>query len=186
MPAEPASAAQARRFLRQLLGTWGCEPLEETAALLLSELVANSLLHAKSEVHVSVLLMDDVLRVEVADDSPRMPRRRRYGLDATTGRGLSLVAEMARDWGSRRRGAGKVVWFEVGGSSPALERRPMGSTGGAAGAKDVAPLPPGAMPGTGLGDPRGRSAPDCLAWPRSGQAWPRSSLAWPRLGLDAA
>lgn len=174
MPAEPASAAQARRFLRELLGTWGREPLEEAAALLLTELVANALLHAKSEVHVTVRLVGDVLRVEVADDSPRQPRRRRYGLDATTGRGLSLVATMARDWGSTPRGPGKVVWFEVDGTPPALARQPK-PTGGAGGPKQAARLRTGGTPGSLSRRPAGPPGPGAPA-----------CRGWPALGLDAA
>ncbi|MEY6566809.1 ATP-binding protein, partial [Streptomyces sp. PGLac3x] len=48
---------------------------------------------------------------------PRTPRPH----EATSGRGRLLVAALADDWGVRRHGVGKAVWFELGPTDSALE-----------------------------------------------------------------
>jgi hypothetical protein len=54
------------------------------------------------------------VRVEVGDSSTEAPRRCDPDLDDTSGRGLHLVAELARNWGvDAAPRAGKVVWFEL-------------------------------------------------------------------------
>jgi len=113
LPAEPASAAVARRFVRDALGEWEAEELIDTAVLLTSELVTNALLHARSAPDLTIRLVDGLLRVSVTDDTPVVPTRKRYGAEAATGRGLLLIETMARAWGSDPSTAGKVVWFEL-------------------------------------------------------------------------
>jgi anti-sigma regulatory factor (Ser/Thr protein kinase) len=83
------------------------------AVLLVSELVTNALLHARSAPTVEVTRDDHRFRIAVCDDSPVAPRRRQYATDAATGRGIALVEELSTDWGSERVGDGKRVWFEL-------------------------------------------------------------------------
>jgi anti-sigma regulatory factor (Ser/Thr protein kinase) len=99
--------------LREQLSTWGLDALEFSACQALTELSTNAVIHARTEFGVTVDWSDDVLKVGVQDGSPKLPVERAYGLDATTGRGLALVGQLCRSWGVERRGAGKVVWFEV-------------------------------------------------------------------------
>ena len=113
MPADPSSAAVARRFVRDALDGWGAAEFEEAALLLTSELVTNALLHARSAPDLTVRLLDGRLRVSVADDAPAPPTRKHYGTGAATGRGLLLIESMASDWGSDPASNGKVVWFEL-------------------------------------------------------------------------
>ncbi len=113
LPAEPASAAAARRFVRDVLASWGAHEFEDPAVLLTSELVTNAVLHARSAPLLSLRLVDGRLRVGVSDGTPVAPVRKRYGQDAATGRGLLLVETMASAWGSEPSGAGKLVWFEL-------------------------------------------------------------------------
>lgn len=55
------------------------------------------------------------LRVEVGDDDPAHPGPvAEVEPSAYSGRGLSLVARLADDWGIAPREAGKVVWFSLG------------------------------------------------------------------------
>jgi anti-sigma regulatory factor (Ser/Thr protein kinase) len=110
LPPEPRSARSARRFLEDVVGD---AQLLEIAALLVSELVTNAILHARTNIQVTVDQADGVLRVEVSDESPAMPSRRDYGDEATTGRGLGLVSALASDWGTTVNGHGKVIWFEL-------------------------------------------------------------------------
>jgi anti-sigma regulatory factor (Ser/Thr protein kinase) len=112
-PGEPSSAGAARRFLAGLLTDWRCEPMETSASLLLSELVANAVLHARSPVRVRIAVLDDALRLEVTDDSSRLPTRRTYSAQSTTGRGLALVERLGRRWGVEVGAVGKTVWVEL-------------------------------------------------------------------------
>jgi anti-sigma regulatory factor (Ser/Thr protein kinase) len=112
-PAESASVPTARRFVRATLEEWGLRAAWEAAEMLVSEVVTNAVLHARTEFTVEVLRADDVVRVSVRDRSATVPRQRAYGTDATTGRGLRLVASLAVAWGVDRYVGGKTVWFEV-------------------------------------------------------------------------
>ena len=109
----PGSAALARRFTADTLGGWGAEQLAETAVLLVSELVTNAVLHARSASELVVRSVDTGIRVEVRDQSVAAPTPRAYSLEAGTGRGLLLVESLAARWGSEPDGFGKSVWFEL-------------------------------------------------------------------------
>lgn len=86
----------------------------DDAELLVSELVTNAVLHARSAMRVTVDRRDGALRVSVSDRSPVPPRLRDYGPDAVTGRGMLLVDRLARSWGvERHQDEGKQVWFEL-------------------------------------------------------------------------
>ncbi|MDQ1704406.1 MAG: hypothetical protein QOF18_772 [Frankiaceae bacterium] len=113
LPPEPESVGVARRMLRDHLTSWGIDGLEFPASQALTELATNAVIHARTDFVVTAQWSDDVLRVGVHDDSPRLPVQRSYAVDATTGRGLALVALLCRSWGVERDGTGKQVWFEV-------------------------------------------------------------------------
>jgi len=81
--------------------------------LLVSELVTNALLHARSEVVVSVSVTAQAVRIEVWDTSRAAPVSRHYAPEATTGRGLVLVEALADAWGTDVGPRGKTVWFEL-------------------------------------------------------------------------
>lgn len=86
----------------------------ETAELLVSEVVTNAVVHAATDIEVSVTMLDDGgVRVEVSDGSPHLPARRQYALTAGTGRGMQLVDELADRAGTTPAPPGKTVWFEV-------------------------------------------------------------------------
>jgi anti-sigma regulatory factor (Ser/Thr protein kinase) len=118
LEATPASAAAARRFVRDLLAAWDCETDDEVAVLLTSELVSNAVRHAASRLALDVRCEpeNDLVRVEVHDADERLPVVRSPDPDAVGGRGLFLVESLARRWGAEPEGAGKVVWFELGGA----------------------------------------------------------------------
>ena len=113
-PRDLTSPRQARRFVDEMLDRWDCRPAIETLQLLLSEVVANAVIHAGSEPEVAVRLLDGYLRVEVADDSDIMPEPRPADSESLGGRGLHILESEAARWGvSRRPGGGKSVWFDV-------------------------------------------------------------------------
>lgn len=113
LPHGPSAPSHARRFVRQALAQWGYQSLSEPVTLLTNELVTNAVLHAGSGVSVMVCVRNGVVRVEVADTSPRMPRDPHYAGDSQTGRGLALVEKVSRTWGATEQRGGKIVWFEV-------------------------------------------------------------------------
>lgn len=113
----PESAAQARRFVAGALEALGARASRDVGVLLTSELVTNALLYAQSPVVVRVGASGapaGSVRIEVSDESAHPVRERNAGLDATSGRGLSIVKKLATRWGvDEIPGDGKTVWFEV-------------------------------------------------------------------------
>lgn len=114
LDADPASPGLARSFVVDQLTEWGCHHLLEVAALLVSELVTNVVLHAATPARLSVALTPPgVLRIEVSDGAADRPLRPRLPGTSTEGRGLALVAALARRWGADRHDSGKTVWLEL-------------------------------------------------------------------------
>jgi anti-sigma regulatory factor (Ser/Thr protein kinase) len=117
--AESRSAGVARRFLRDTLQRWDAAGYTDNAELVLTELVTNAILHAKTDIRVRVDLGPDGLRLEVVDHSPRQPIARHYSTEATTGRGLGLIEALTSRWGVQPGQAGKTVWAELAPDQPA-------------------------------------------------------------------
>ncbi len=116
LPPDPSSASIARRLLRELLVECGRGDWLDSAELALSELVTNVVLHAHTPMVLRATCGSE-LRVEVADGSSAWPAQREYGEQATTGRGMGLVAAVTQDHGtSSTPGGGKTVWFVVNDS----------------------------------------------------------------------
>ncbi|MFE3035420.1 ATP-binding protein [Streptomyces canus] len=115
-PADPGAVRAARTAVRNRLTDWNLDGLADIAALLVSELVTNSLRHATGPIGVRLVRpdgVDGVLLVEVSDPLPDPPRARVADLDDESGRGLQLVANAADRWGTRPGVTGKTVWFEL-------------------------------------------------------------------------
>ncbi|MFF3448052.1 SpoIIE family protein phosphatase [Streptomyces sp. NPDC002667] len=107
----PMTAGQARRLTRRALRRWGLDSLIDPTELMVSEIVTNAVRFASRPLSLR-LLRTDVLRCEVTDDSPQVPRMRQPGPGDESGRGLCLVNQLALRWGATRVSSGKVVWFE--------------------------------------------------------------------------
>ncbi|PWJ51807.1 hypothetical protein SAMN06264364_12085 [Quadrisphaera granulorum] len=115
-PPVTASVREARRFVEAELAARGHEELADDAGLVLSELAANAVLHARTPFEVVVTGHDrQRVRVEVVDGSTALPVLADTLRTSMTGRGMVLVAALASRWGSERLDSGKSVWFEVGG-----------------------------------------------------------------------
>ncbi|MFK4144021.1 ATP-binding protein [Streptomyces sp. NPDC004065] len=115
-PADPEAVRAARSAVRNQLRQWNLDALGDTAALLVSELVTNSLRYATGPIGVRLIrtpALPEVLLVEVSDPLPDPPRERPARPDDERGRGLQLVASTARRWGTRPDSSGKTVWFEL-------------------------------------------------------------------------
>jgi transcriptional regulator with XRE-family HTH domain len=92
--------------------------LYDDAALLVSELVTNSVKHSGSRwIDLAIALGRDRLRIEVADQGTQAVRPRPPDDDGG-GWGLTFVAEIAHRWGVERRPDGKTVWVEFDLPSP--------------------------------------------------------------------
>lgn len=113
LAADPASAALARRFVRDALAALDRGELAWAAQQVVSELATNALLHARTTMELAVEVTADGVRLEVLDGSAVVPSVRRYGGESTTGRGLRMVEELASSWGVDRLDGGKVVWVEM-------------------------------------------------------------------------
>ncbi len=110
----PASASAARRLVREVLVQAGREQWRDAAELAVSEIVTNAVLHAHTTVTITAHCDAHELRVDVRDNNPTLPSQRHYGEQATTGRGMALIAAVTTAHGVRALGAsGKVVWFSL-------------------------------------------------------------------------
>ena len=84
---------------------------------MVSEVVTNATLHAHTSVELWVGVAEDQVCVEVRDFSPTLPAQRECDVDATTGRGMGMVAALASECGVHSLGeGGKVVWFCLSGA----------------------------------------------------------------------
>ena len=107
-------AGQIRRRVRTLLAGWDVrdESIED-ALLVVEELVANVLDHARTRFRLVVRMTGDVLHIAVRDRSPREPHIQPFDPHAARGRGLQLVASLAQRWGCEHHRDGKTVWAEL-------------------------------------------------------------------------
>ena len=99
-----------------MLAEWGLEPLSDAAQLLTSEVVTNSLLHARSPIRLTVEHTKSGIRVAVTDSSTVVPAMRAHSPSATTGRGLLLLSRLADQWDTDLADGGKTVWFTLTGN----------------------------------------------------------------------
>jgi anti-sigma regulatory factor (Ser/Thr protein kinase) len=113
------SVSETRRFLLSLL-PGGCESADaaeaaDAAALMLSELATNAVQHAGTDFDVTVDIAPDGrhLRVAVSDGAESFPVPQDTDTEASDGRGLRIVGDLADAWGIdvRRGRLGKTVWF---------------------------------------------------------------------------
>ncbi|MEU8035914.1 ATP-binding protein [Streptosporangium sp. NPDC049078] len=110
---EPASVPRARHLTRAHLADWGLDEHSAVAELLVSELVTNALRHSRGTIGLLLSFRDGLLRCEVEDADPFLPRACRARDDEERGRGLHLIELLACCWGSARTTEGKAVWFEL-------------------------------------------------------------------------
>lgn len=103
----------ARHFLESTLAEWGTDDYDFGAPQVLSELATNAALHARSPFSVALRLEDDSLYIAVRDASKRLPRQCYFSQEATTGRGLGLIAALSLEWGTAMVDGGKTVWARV-------------------------------------------------------------------------
>ncbi|MFF4519009.1 SpoIIE family protein phosphatase [Streptomyces mirabilis] len=111
LPNEPAAVRTARQAAARQLNEWGLEHLVATVQLIVSELVTNAISYGGGPICLR-LIQHQVLTCEVSDSNTSHPHPRQPHIIGENGRGLFLVAQLSRRWGSRSAPAGKVVWAE--------------------------------------------------------------------------
>jgi len=116
LPATGPAAGLARQATRDTLAAWQLAYLEETAVLLVSELVTNVVRHARSDALGMALRLEPAgasLVIEVHDGDPHEPRPRMPGRFDESGFGFVLIEALAGKWGVRQTATGKAVWVEL-------------------------------------------------------------------------
>ena len=118
LPSDVPAVRLARQVTRDALTAWQLAHLEDTAVLLVSELVTNALQHACDTGAIGLELTSSgtLLRVEVQDGDPHWRLSGKPADCDESGYGFVLVDSLAGRWGVRRISAGKAVWAELDAS----------------------------------------------------------------------
>ncbi|MDT0484792.1 ATP-binding protein [Streptomyces doebereineriae] len=113
--ASPEVLGGLRRNVRAALRSWGLSGLADEAELVVTELATNVFKHvgAGSAATLVLELFTIGVRVEIHDTSYKVPSPTGAGCTSECGRGLHLLVEMARDWGTAVTASGKTVWCEL-------------------------------------------------------------------------
>ncbi len=112
LPADPTAPRRARALLQDVAQEWGLDDdLHQDVAMVVTELVANAVDHARTASTVTLGLDDGDLLVTVRDGCPDgAPRPRPVDPTAPRGRGLQMVDALAESWGVTAHADGKTVW----------------------------------------------------------------------------
>ncbi|MFG1653951.1 ATP-binding protein [Micromonospora sp. NPDC049275] len=111
LPPTAESARQARELVATGCARWGMPALTEPAQIVVTEMVNNVVIHARTPMNVRLAPQGDTLHLAVRDHSSRRPTF--AGLSPPNrvgGRGLLLIDTVARRWGTSMVPDGKVVW----------------------------------------------------------------------------
>lgn len=104
---------QARRWIIQRCHEWHCDALADAAALLITELVTNVFLHARTDCLIHATFDCPTLTVTVTDGDNQQLSAQPPSETAEEGRGLAIVAALADTWGIQHNDGAKSVWFQL-------------------------------------------------------------------------
>jgi DNA-binding NarL/FixJ family response regulator len=114
LPADVASAREARAFTRSVLDEWAAPDVVDDALLVVSEMVTNAVTHAESACELRISVSPIAVRVEVVDQGGGTPDPMPPSTTRNGGRGLHLVDALTAAWGVEPvNGGGKTVWAEL-------------------------------------------------------------------------
>jgi anti-sigma regulatory factor (Ser/Thr protein kinase) len=88
-------------------------PVAEDALLVVSELITNGLVHARTEIELHVRVQRNSVFIAVRDESARPLELKDAAPLDTGGRGLHIVEALAERWGVHTEPQGKVVWCQL-------------------------------------------------------------------------
>lgn len=112
LPSDPSIVSSARRHTTDQLTAWGLDEAAFVSELVVSELVTNAIRYGQPPIQLRLIHQDRTLICEVSDSSNTAPHMRRARTFDEGGRGLLLVAQLARRWGTRHASIGKTIWAE--------------------------------------------------------------------------
>ena len=109
------SPRAGRLVVSEVLQEWGVPTsVVDDAVLMVSELVTNAVLHARSEDPLELeLVYDKTLRISLADGSGEHPRAKVARVGDEGGRGIAILGTLASRWGVEDLASGKRVWAEL-------------------------------------------------------------------------
>lgn len=107
-PADRSTPRKAREAVRRCLAAWQLTSLTDDAVAVVSELVANSCVHARTPVGVTLWCTGHGIRGEIRDGSPVIPPARAYNRES---RGLWIVVHLARAFWVTPVEGGKAACF---------------------------------------------------------------------------
>ncbi|HWM07499.1 MAG TPA: ATP-binding protein [Actinophytocola sp.] len=111
---ELAVSGRARQLLAPILEVWGMSGQQcEDALLVMNELVANSVEHARTPLELLVSFTGASVLIEVRDAAVAEPQLQPFDRTTRRGRGLQFVDALAHRWSWTLDGDGKVVWAEM-------------------------------------------------------------------------
>ncbi|MCX4878264.1 MULTISPECIES: SpoIIE family protein phosphatase [unclassified Streptomyces] len=114
LPARDDTAARARTLASAALRRWHTsDQAQDSALLVISELVTNAVLFSTGPVRVRLVRAGGRLICEVGDTGNGRPRLRRGQVLDDSGRGLHIIHKLSTRWGVRWTNAGKAVWAEL-------------------------------------------------------------------------
>jgi anti-sigma regulatory factor (Ser/Thr protein kinase) len=109
-----AAVPAARHFVIDTLAAGNLSHVADDAALVVTELAANAVVHANTAFRVVVSRAPSgVVRLAVEDAAQSQPVLRRAGRHDRGGRGMALIAKITREWGCDLSAGGKTVWADV-------------------------------------------------------------------------
>lgn len=122
LPRRADSARAARAMARDACVGHVTAVVLEDVALVVSELVTNAIMHGDGEIQLRLQVDSGSIVVGVQDTGANRPQVPADGAGNESGRGMTLVAAVAQDWGVRALGDGKEVWCVLGPDVPAGDR----------------------------------------------------------------
>ena len=112
LPHSDRAPRLARAFVAENLQGWQLDGLVETASLVVSEVVTNAVIHARSDAELLLERTPTALRISVIDHGEGLaPREKTGGGDG--GRGLVIVEALSSRWGTEPTDGGNCVWAEL-------------------------------------------------------------------------
>ena len=112
LPHSDRAPRLARAFVAENLQGWQLDDMVETASLVVSEVVTNAVIHARSDAELLLERTPTALRISVIDHGEGLSQREKTG-GGDGGRGLVIVEALSSRWGTERTGGGNCVWAEL-------------------------------------------------------------------------
>ncbi|GAA4832307.1 SpoIIE family protein phosphatase [Kitasatospora terrestris] len=111
LESDPTEVSRARLLAARQLDAWQLQELAFTTELAVSELVTNALRYGRPPISLRLIRQASLI-CEVSDGASSSPRLRHARTTDEGGRGLFILAQLTRRWGTRYTDTGKIIWCE--------------------------------------------------------------------------